>query len=447
MTTASTPISRAFDRLASLVVVVAGAFCLRVAAAAAVQWAADPRGTLCLFPDTDTYWALAETIRRGTTYVIFYDTQPHYALRTPGYPIFLATCRWAFGARALPARLVQAALGAASVAMVERLTRRAVPGDLPVRGRWTVPLVAAALAAAEPYTVFTSAFLLSEAVFLPLMMAGQWFLAGAWDDGEGARPRRAWAWASGMGLASGTAVLVRPSWALFVPATLAAWIALAGRGRRRDVARLAAVATLAAALVMAPWWARNARIYGRFVPTALWAGASLYDGLNPRATGASDMDFLNDPDIRPLGEQEQDALLHERAVAFARSHPGRTTWLAAVKFARFWTPWPNAVGFRSPILAASSAAVTIPLFALIAVGLHDRRRDPRALTLLAGPLLYTCALHLVFVGSMRYRIVNEVPAFGLAAIGLRRLIGRRCAEGGPPGVEGGSSPEAASPGK
>ena len=310
MTTASPPESRAFDRLASLSVVVAVAFWLRVAAAVAVQWAADRRGTLCLFPDTDTYWALAETIRRGTTYVIFYDTQPHYALRTPGYPLFLAACRWAFGDRGLPARLVQAVLGAVSVAMVERLTRRAVPGDRPVRGRWTVPLAAAALAAVEPYTVFTSALLLSEAVFLPLMMAGQWCLAEAWADGERARPRRrAWAWALGMGLASGAAVLVRPSWALFVPATLAAWIALAGRGRRLDAARLAAVAALGAALVMAPWWARNARIYGRFVPTALWAGASLYDGLNPRATGASDMDFLNDPDIYPLGEQEQDALL------------------------------------------------------------------------------------------------------------------------------------------
>ncbi|MEJ7637449.1 MAG: hypothetical protein WKF75_05505 [Singulisphaera sp.] len=57
------------------------------------------------------------------------------------------------------------------------------------------------------------------------------------------------------------------------------------------------------------------------------------------------------------------------------------------------------------------------------------------MTLLAGPLLYTCALHVVFVGSMRYRIVNEVPALGLAAIGLRWLMGRR-RRGRPPGGEG-----------
>jgi hypothetical protein len=193
--------------------------------------------------------------------------------------------------------------------------------------------------------------------------------------------------------------------------------------------RGALVVGLGVVLVMAPWWVRNARIYGRFVPTALWAGASLYDGLNPRATGASDMDdFMAAPDVWPLDEEAQDAALSRRALAFARAHPGRALELAAIKLARFWSPWPNAGQFRSTTINLASAAVTIPVYVLLAMGAWDRRRDPRALFLLAGPLAYFCALHMVFASSMRYRIPGVVPALGLAAIGASRL--RAMASGG-----------------
>jgi hypothetical protein len=162
-------------------------------------------------------------------------------------------------------------------------------------------------------------------------------------------------------------------------------------------------------------------------------GASLYDGLNPRATGDSDMSFLADPDVWPLGEEAQDAALRSRALAFARAHPGRVLALAAVKAARFWSPWPNAPGYRLWPLMLASAAVTLPQFALLAAGVWDRRRDPRALMLLGLPLAYTFALHLVFVSSMRYRVPAAVPAAGLVAAGLGKWRGS--AEESVPGLE------------
>jgi hypothetical protein len=184
-------------------------------------------------------------------------------------------------------------------------------------------------------------------------------------------------------------------------------------------------------VVMAPWWVRNARLYGKFVPTALWMGASLYDGLSPRATGASDMTFLEDPEFWPLDEEAQDAALRDRAIAFARANPGRVLRLAAVKAARFWSPWPNAEAFSSPALAVASCLVTLPQFALMALGVWDRRRDRRALVLLGLPLVYVFLLHLVFVSSMRYRIPASVPALGLAAVGLKRVVtrGKRMSDG------------------
>ncbi|HEX8203644.1 MAG TPA: 4-amino-4-deoxy-L-arabinose transferase, partial [Isosphaeraceae bacterium] len=200
-----------------------------------------------------------------------------------------------------------------------------------------------------------------------------------------------------------------------------AWMTFTETGRRRGAARGALVVVLGVVVIMAPWWIRNARHFGRFVPTALWVGASLYDGLNPGATGASAMEFLAAPEVRALDEPTQDAVLGARAVRFAREHPGRAMRLALIKAARFWSPWPNAETLRAPGVAVVGALVTLPVFALMAIGLWDRRRDARALVLLAGPLLYFAALHLVFVSSVRYRIPGAVPALGLAAIGAARL--------------------------
>jgi 4-amino-4-deoxy-L-arabinose transferase-like glycosyltransferase len=413
------------ERPAAIALVLEGAFGLRVLAALLVQWFTWRKGALCVFPDTTLYWHLAGTIRAGTPFeVVEWGDLPRFALRTPGYPLFLAACRLVFGDRVLPVRLVQAALGTWAVWLVARLTARVVGDDASSRRIGTVPLLAALFAALEPYLIALTVLVLSEAVFIPLMLVALVGLAALWPSSGSSPPRRGGLVALATGLAAGAAVLVRPSWALFVPAMLVAWIALSEPGRRGAAFRGALVVGLGVVLVMAPWWVRNARLYGRFVPTALWAGASLYDGLNPRATGASDMDwFLADPEIWPLDEETQDAELRRRALDFAWNQPGRALELAAIKLARFWSPWPNTGQFRSTLVNLASAAVIIPLFGLLAVGAWDRRRDLRALVLLAGPLVYFSALHMIFASSMRYRIPAAVPALGLAAIGARRLFG------------------------
>ena len=68
-----------------------------------------------------------------------------------------------------------------------------------------------------------SAIMLSEAVFVPLMLAGLWGLAVLWvEPGRsiGSRDRRRrWCRTRERG-AAGLAILVRPSWAIFVPVVL-----------------------------------------------------------------------------------------------------------------------------------------------------------------------------------------------------------------------------------
>ena len=396
---------------------------LRVLAAFLVTGYVEKKGTPCVFGDTTIYRQLAESIVLGKPYMVDQFGSPHYALRTPGYPIFLAACREIFGPSLLAVRLVQAALGTLGVWLVANLAGAVLedPHD-PNRPDGptdrTIPLMAAGLAAVHPYLVGMSALVLSEATFLPAMLAGLWGLASLWGSSG---PRRATLVALGTGLAMGSAILSRPSWALFLPAILAFWVARPGPGSGRGIAwKRASIVALSTACVLAPWWVRNAQVIGKFVPTALWVGASLYDGIGPQANGESEMKFVEEPDVRSLGEVEQDEVFRSRSIAFARSHPGRAVELAAIKFGRFWSPWPNAGTLRGLGVAAASASWTIPTFALIGLGAWSFRRDPRTLALLAGPLAYFCLLHMVFVSSIRYRIPGEAPAMGLAAVGLIR---------------------------
>ncbi len=429
-------------RPASLTLALVSALVLRVLAAYAVQWYAERHDAvrLCVFPDARYYWLLARTIRLGVPYeIVEWGNIAHRALRTPGYPLFLAACQACFGERPLAVRLVQAVLGTASVWLVYRLTRQIDAkhvNEQRIERRFAnAPLVAAALTAVNPYYVAMSELLLSEALFTPLLLLCLWCLAVIWRSidglmGEGGRPnaRRAGLVALAAGLSGGAAILTRPSWALFLPAVLLVWViasAFRGENSRTAAAFRAAVLVLAGmVLVMGPWWIRNARIYGRFVPTAVWLGACLYDGLNPHATGASDMKFLENPEFRPLDETGQDAVLTRRALEFARSQPRRVLELAAIKYWRYWSPWPNANEYRSPGAAVASALLVIPLYLLILAGVWNRRHDLDALLLLAGPVLYFCAVHAVFVSSIRYRIPAEPAVMGLAAIGLRSIATR-----------------------
>ena len=125
------------------------------------------------------------------------------------------------------------------------------------------------------------------------MLLTLWGLATLWRACDEPRPRRrsreSWRTALvalGTGMAGGAAVLTRPSWGLFLPAALLAWVmaCLVGRDRyrRRAALRGSVLVLVGVVLVMSPWWVRNARIYGRFVPTSRLDGSQPLRWTEPR---------------------------------------------------------------------------------------------------------------------------------------------------------------------
>lgn len=367
------------------------------------------------FGDSVSYWELARTIAEGQPYQ--YGSPDARVFRTPGYPFLLAPIFLVAGPNppVVWGRVLGAVLGTVAVAGVWWLARRLFGG----RAGW----IAGSVAAVYPGAIFTSALVLSEAPFCPLLIAQLILWTLAWQTTS---RRQAAALALAAGLVAGAATLVRPSWLLFTPGAAVLGLVL-GRPRKRHLV-LGAAMLAGLVAVMAPWWLRNARLTGHFVPTTLQVGASLYDGLNPLATGASNMKLLQQressqrwveqyAEVQDSGPREYwlDRDLRREAVAWARSHPRRVVALAAVKFLRMWNVWPNEPSLSTwpARLAVLVSYLPVLILGILGAGRSIRQGWPHVLCWL--PAAYFTLLHVVFVSSIRYRQPAMLGLIVLAA--------------------------------
>lgn len=404
--------------------IVAAALGLRLTAAVVLQsWLDRTPGRLCLIAgDAEGYWELGRKLAAGKEFAI-YDP-PRSVERMPGFPALLAIGIRFFGERPLAVRLILAGVGSAACGLVYWLGRELFDERVGTMAGW--------LAAVSPTFIGFSVMLLSETLFAAALLASLILLARLCradfqstletrQTGEleirPATQERPLLLAAAAGALCGLATLIRPTWLLVAPLFIGADFILTPR-RRAAVAR-AAVLLAGFGITMSPWVVRNWHVTGHFVPTTLWVGPSLYDSLNPRATGASDMQFINwDQIYQRMSEYDADRHYRQAAWAFVRENPGRTLWLAAIKLGRFWNPLPNAEQFGHWAVAAGVAAFFVPVVFFALYGGWKLRGQPWLLLLTAGTILYFSAIHTIFLGSLRYRLPAEYPLLPLAAAGF-----------------------------
>lgn len=399
-----------------LLLILAAALALRVVAAIGVQAYLDRAGREFLIPgDAEGYWALAGQIAAGGDYAV-YDP-PRRVLRMPGFPLLLGAVRSVTGGAFLPVRLVLAAVGTAGCGVVYLLGRTL---DSERTG-----LVAAAVAAFWPVLVGFSVLILSE-TFFALMLTLSLAAMAKLVRSSGDAASRTIVWGGAVGISIVVASYVRPTWLPAVVGFPVVYWLWAGRTKSAALVGLAIVLTAAATLT--PWVIRNHTVTGHFVPTTLWVGPSLYDGLNASATGESDMRFFDEENLLSrMSEYDMDREYRRRGWAFARENPGRAVELAFAKLWRYWRPWPAAEQFSSPAARLVVAAYYLPVVALALAGAWLRRGDLWLVVLSAGPILFFSLVHCVFVGSLRYRLPAEYPLCVLSAVGIQALLKRRFA--------------------
>lgn len=345
-------------------------------------------------PDSDLYLKYADSLRRDGTYV----ADGHRARRAPGYPVFLSLVAATFGPSERAILWVQAVVATLTVGLVYLIARRLAGPGIPPGSEW----LALFFAALDPYAIALSAMILSETLY-GFLLTGFVALCVRCQRGT------AWRLPFALGMVGGAGVLVRPSG---LPLVAAGLVTIARREKWSRAPAVLLAGALGAGVALAPWWVRNARQFGAFVPTTLNVGESLYDGLGPQATGASDTRFAADPATASLSEVEQDRHWWRAAWSAAADEPGRIGRLALVKLARFWSPWPNESSFRHPLVVAGTTAAMVPTWILALVGAWRNRGRLTVLAACLGPALYFTLLHLVFASSVRYR----VPAMGLVDV-------------------------------
>ena len=247
---------------------------------------------------------------------------------------------------------------------------------------------------------------------------------------------------------------------LGLPAAFAV-AALAAPGRRKWLP-LWAVGTAVVVAALVPWWVRNYELLGRPVIATTRLGTTLWDGVRPGATGESDMRFELEraAETRGLNEIEYDAHYRRLARAAITQEPGRMARLAMTKAARLWSPTPNAAEAQAWYYRWASAAGWAVMMVGAALGavfllrrrggtatetapspyaLPSRERGEEeahtlapippglqsvapgfsaaALVLLLVPVVWVTLVHLVLVGSVRYRVPVEPLLCILAGCG------------------------------
>ncbi|MHA1537434.1 MAG: hypothetical protein ACTSUD_07750 [Alphaproteobacteria bacterium] len=246
--------------------------------------------------------------------------------------------------------------------------------------------------------------------------------------------QRRWFW--GLGLLT-LSILIRPSLDPLAPFLALVFALLVhGSGWRAGLLRVAQYAAIYLVL-MAPWWAHQYSKYDAFVRLNLGDGIVLYAGNNPAnrtgggvGYGEGDGPGITDtnpghPAYRIKDPMARNRALKAAAISFIRENPGRFVELAGMKFVRFWRLWPFAPAYQTPvIIVISLLSYGLMLAAALIFFLKFAKRRWRMISPILLLAAYLSAIHMITIGSIRYRYPLEPFLIILGCFTLARLMER-----------------------
>ncbi len=226
-------------------------------------------------------------------------------------------------------------------------------------------------------------------------------------------------------------ILLRPTLDLLAPLLIASF-AFINNDSLKTTAKKIACYFFIYILMFSPWWLHNYYQYGSFVRLNLGDGIVLYSGNNPlnttgggtvRADGSKDMDLSQfDKYSSPL---EKNRAMKEAAYSFIRENPSKFAKLALLKASRFWRLYPFAPEYQNPLYKILSLLSFTPVLLLtIMFYLQNGRAYLKKTAPILGMCLYLTMVHMVTIGSVRYRLPLEPFMIIIASYQLIQTIRR-----------------------
>jgi hypothetical protein len=363
------------------------------------------------------------------------------AFRPPAYPHLLAATYELTGKRHTAGRLVGALLGTAAVLLLFLIGRE-------VFGR-SAGLAAGWLGAIFPPLVFLSGALVSENLFVPLVLGA--VLAALRFRASGGRAR----WALAAGALCGLAALTRTNGIVVLLPVAIALLPREGPRLRPRILLAPALAVAAAALAIAPWTVRNALAFGEFVPVSTQSGYTLAGAWNAEAAAdgplqaatrlPNQVEEFQGLFGRPgVDEPELDRRLRDRALEFAGDRPGYLPEAARLNLMRMfglggdpaftdaWNRERDVREWRKPVSAVGLAVVAA--LALLAIARRAGRARLRGapLWLWLVPLLLVAST-VPLLGNPRHRATLDAFLVLVASVAVVERLWRVRTGPAPPG--------------
>lgn len=351
--------------------------------------------------DTDNYTDIAVSILEGKGYS--YGDEPT-AFVVPLYPLFLAGIFGLFGENLLAVQLVQVLLSALTVVLVYLIARRLFDPSAGV--------IAALIAAAHPWLVFWSGYILTETLFVFLFTAAILAYAHLMKNSS------LWK-ALASGVLFGLVALCRPVGLLVALVLIVVWPLLAPKSLRRWSAL--GVFLISMALVLSPWVIRNYLVFHRFIPVSAGAGDTLYLGNNPKASILANE--MSDPMFPPgMGRIDKSHYVQKLALKYIVENPGRFVQLALQRLYYYWSPEFPTYSIKHKVF---NYLGYLPLYLAALWGLFSLRQWREVLLFLVIFGVFTLVHMITIVDwDQRYRLPLQSFLAVLAGGGVAQVVRR-----------------------